>query len=142
MVDAVSLSVAQLTAAAFAGICLYIGLVQHPVRMGSTAAAALDDFRAVIPRAEKVQAPLLIVCLLGIAIQVAVAPRLAVVVGGLLLLAVLVFTLVAVLPINRLLLSGSAADHLGRSPAALSRWGRRHALRTVLTVPGTVALWF
>lgn len=141
MLEVASLAVLQLTAAAFAGICLYIGVAQQPVRMGLAPAAALDDFRAVIPRAEKVQAPLLVVCLLATALHLVVAPQWPVAAGGSLLLAVLVFTLVGVLPINRHLLSGAAADHLRESDQALRRWGRRHTLRTAAAVVGAVTLW-
>ena len=137
----VTLALAQLSAAAFSGICLYIGLVQHPVRVSLTAVSALEDFRAVIPRAEKVQAPLLIVCLLAVASHLVVAPRWSVAVAGLLLLGVLGLTVATVLPINRRLLSGAAEQHLGGSSHDLARWGRLHAARTALAVLGTITLW-
>lgn len=141
MLEHLSRSLMQLTAAAFAGVCLYIALVQQPVRTGLTAAAALADFRAVIPRAEKVQAPLLIVSLVATAVHVADSPSWPVAAGGLLLLAVLVLTLVTVLPINRRLLSGAATDHVAEARTTLSRWGRLHLVRTVIACAGAVALW-
>jgi anthrone oxygenase-like protein len=130
----------QLTAGAFAGACLYILLVQHPVRTALGGAQALADFRAAIPRAEKVQAPLLVGCLAAVGLHLAVASSWPVAVGGLLMLVVLLQTLATVLPINRRLLSGTAADRLAEAPAALARWGTLHALRTVLAVLGAVAL--
>ncbi|HEY0239043.1 MAG TPA: anthrone oxygenase family protein [Friedmanniella sp.] len=131
--------VARLTASAFAGACLYILLVQHPVRMSLAAPAALDDFRATIPRAERLQAPLLVVSLLATALSL-LTFRWTTVVGGVLLLAVLVQTIVTVLPINQGLLAGEATDHLDEAPDALRRWGRLHAVRTVVAVVGVVAL--
>ncbi len=131
--------VARLTAGAFAGACLYILLVQHPVRMSLAAPAALDDFRATIPRAERLQAPLLVVSLLATTLSL-LTFRWTTVVGGVLLLAVLVQTIVTVLPINQRLLAGEATDHLDEAPDALRRWGRLHAVRTVVAVVGVVAL--
>lgn len=130
--------VLQLGAGAFAGACLYIALVQVPVRGGLPTSAALDDFRATIPRAERVQAPLLVVALLAAVVSVALEPRWPVLVGGLLLLAVLVQTVATVLPINRRLLSGSPGDHLGEADVTLARWGRLHAVRTLVAAAGAV----
>lgn len=113
------------------------------MRSRLTAAAALADFRAVIPRAEKVQAPLLIVGLLAVALHLVVTPEwtVAVAVAGLLLAGVLALTIVTVLPINRRLLSGLAQQHLGGSSQDLARWGRLHTARTALAVLGTITLW-
>lgn len=132
--------VAQLAAGTFAGACLYILLVQHPVRTTLGATAGLADSRETIPRAERLQAPLLIVCLVAAAVDVVLTSRWTVLVGALLMLAVLVLTLASVLPINRRLLAGEPADHLAASPDLLARWGRLHAARTVLAVIGAVAL--
>jgi len=136
----VALLVARLAAGAFAGACLYILLVQHPVRMALATGAALDDFRAAIPRAERLQAPLLVVALVASALSLVLELRWPVLVGAVLLLAVLGQTITTVLPINRRLLSGAAADHAAGSDAALARWGRLHAVRTVVAVLGAVAL--
>jgi hypothetical protein len=132
--------VVQVTAGLFAGACLYILLVQHPVRTTLGAPAALDDFRATIPRAERLQAPLLVACLVAAALELALAYRWTVMLGALLMLVVLVQTLATVLPINRRLLSGAAGEHLGAADEALSRWGRLHAVRTVVAVLGAIAL--
>jgi len=132
--------VMRLTAGAFAGTCVYIWAVQHPVRVSLAPEGALADFRAVIPRAERVQAPLLMVCLLAVAAVLSDSPTWPVVVGGALMLAVLVQTAALVLPINRRLLSGTHGEQLTTSQAALSRWGRLHATRTVLAVLAAVAL--
>ncbi len=130
----------QLTAGAFAGACLYILLVQQPARMALGPARALDDFRATIPRAERLQAPLLIACLAAIALHLLLAFSWPVAVGGALMLAVLGQTIRTVLPINRRLLAGAAADHVAEAGDALSRWGRLHAVRTGVAVVGAIVL--
>lgn len=140
MTAEVALLVAQLTAGAFAGACLYILLVQQPTRMDLGTAGALDDFRSTIPRAERLQAPLLVVCLLAAALALVLTFRWPVAVGALLMLVVLGQTIATVLPINRRLLSGSAADHLPEAGSALSRWGTLHAVRTVVAVVGAALL--
>lgn len=133
-------AVMRLTAGVFAGSCVYIWWVQHPVRMSLSSEAALADFRAVIPRAEKVQAPLLVVSLLAVLAHLVVAFAWPVVIGGALLLAVLVQTVALVLPINRKFVSGQHGEHVAGSRAALARWGRLHAVRSVLAVLGSVVL--
>lgn len=140
MVDQVAGAVAQLTSGAFAGSCAYIALVQQPVRASLPPGASLGDFRAAVPRAERLQAPLLVLALVAVAVEAVAAAGAAVVVGGLLLLAVLVQTVALVLPINRRLLSGAPEEHLAAAPRALARWGRLHAARTALAVVGAVVL--
>lgn len=142
MLEELSRPVMQLTAGSFTGVCVYIMLVQHPVRMALAPAPALADFRAVIPRAEKVQAPLLIVCLLAVGFHLTRSPSWPVAAGGLLMAAVLVLTVATVLPINRRLLTGEAADHVPHARRALARWGQLHTLRTVVTALGAVLLWW
>lgn len=140
MLETLSRVTMQLTAGAFAGACLYIMLVQHPVRVALAPGPALGDFRAVIPRAEKVQVPLLVVCLLSVVLHLVVSFSWPVAAGGLLMLVVLVGTVAAVLPINRRLLAGDRDDRLAETPAALARWGTLHALRTVLASIGAALL--
>ena len=90
--------VAQPTAGAFAGACVYILLVQQPVRMTTLSTpVALDDFRATIPRAERLQAPLLVVSLVAAAASLVLTFRWTTAVGAGLLLVVLALTLAKVL---------------------------------------------
>ncbi len=55
------------------------------------------------------------------------------VVGGLLLGAVIPFTLIVILPTNKQLLNPALDKHSRQTGQLLARWGRLHAVRTVLS---------
>ena len=54
-------------------------------------------------------------------------------VGGILLAAVMPFTLLVILPTNKLLLSTPPDRPLSETERLLVRWGRLHAVRSVLS---------
>jgi hypothetical protein len=55
------------------------------------------------------------------------------VVGGLLLGAVIPFTLIVILPNNKQLLNPALDKHSGQTGQLLARWGRLHAVRSALS---------
>ena len=140
MIHDLLLLVARLGAGAFAGSCVYIAAAQQPARMSLPALDALHEFRATIPRAERVQPPLNIATLLAAAISLLLRFDWTVAVAAVLLVGVLLETVAGVLPINRRLTSGSAADHLVGGSRALQRWGTLHLIRTVPAVGAAVLL--
>ena len=126
------LILATLAAGLFAGAAIYITAVEHPARLACGPELAVREFAPSYHRATLMQAPLALVgCAAGI---VAGWQRsdLVLVLGATLLGAVVPFTLAIMLPTNKRLLN-PALD--ARSPAALEllvRWGRLHAVRSVL----------
>jgi hypothetical protein len=54
-------------------------------------------------------------------------------VGGLLLGAVIPFTLIVILPTNKQLLNPALDKHSGQTGQLLARWGRLHAVRSILS---------
>ena len=134
------LLLARLGATAFAGSCAYIAVAQQPARLSLPTLEALREFRATIPRAERLQPPLNIATLLATAVLLVLRPDLLVGLALVLLVAVLVETVAGVLPINRRLLSGDATDHLEHGRGALERWGALHLVRTVLAAAAAVLL--
>ena len=60
--------------------------------------------------------------------------------GGLLLGAVVPFTLIAILPTNKQLLDPTLDRNSQRAADLLSRWGKLHAVRSVLSVSAFVIL--
>ena len=126
------LILATLAAGLFAGAAIYITAVEHPARLACGAELAVREFAPSYHRATLMQAPLaLIGCAAGI---VAGWQRsdLVLAIAATLLGAVVPFTLAIMLPTNKRLLN-PALD--ARSPAALAllvRWGRLHAVRSVL----------
>ena len=126
------LILATLAAGVFAGAAIYITAVEHPARLACGSEAAVREFAPSYHRATLMQAPLALVgCAAGI---VAGWQRsdLVLAIAATLLGAVVPFTLAIMLPTNKRLLN-PALD--ARSPAALAllvRWGRLHAVRSVL----------
>ena len=132
---------ALVAAALFAGAALYVSLVEHPTRLRLEPRAALAQWKASYARAAPMQAGLAILSLilgawtwwkLGDAWLLA---------GALLVGANLPLTLAIILPVtNRL--KAQAADGGGDEIGALlGRWGRLHALRTLLGLAAVAAFF-
>ena len=124
--------IATLCAAIFAGAALYINLVEHPARMSLGAAAALAEWKPSYRRATLMQAPLAVVGLaaaLGAWLSGDGRIWLA---GGLVLGAVVPFTLLVIFATNAQLLDPTVGGDLDRARKLLDRWNRLHAVRSVL----------
>jgi len=129
---------AILTASVFAGAALYVSLVEHPARMTLDTKAAAMEWAPSYARGTWMQAPLALLSLvtglgawlLGAGIGWAVA---ALLVG-----AVVPFTFVAIMSTNEAI--GAAGRDLAsvETRALLTRWGRLHAVRTVLSLAATI----
>jgi hypothetical protein len=121
----------------FAGAALYVTLVEHPARLRCGTALAIAEFGPSYRRGAVMQASLAAVgCLVGVADWArghGVLPLAA----GLLMAAVIAFTLVVILPTNKRLLDPALDSGSAEAATLLARWGRLHAVRTVL---GGVAL--
>src|SRR5437762_13439367 len=116
----------------FAGAALYINLVEHPARMSCDVAVALTEFRPSYKRATVMQASLAAVsCATGIATWLQGA-SLNWLIRSLLSGAVILFTLIVILPTHRRLLD-STLDLNSDVHLQLLRPGvLLHAVRTVL----------
>jgi 4-hydroxybenzoate polyprenyltransferase len=123
---------ATLCAAIFAGAAIYINLVEHPARMSLGTAAALAEWRPAYRRATFMQAPLAIVGLLASVGAWATGGRSSWLVGGLLLGAVVPFTLLVTFPTNKRLLDPDVGRDLDQARRLLDRWNRLHAVRSLL----------
>src|SRR5215469_14939764 len=95
---------ATLVTAIFAGASLYITLVEHPARMECGTAVATAEFRPSYRRATVMQASLAICGFLTAAAAWWLTSRPVWLVGGILVGAVVPFTLISILPTNKKLL--------------------------------------
>jgi uncharacterized membrane protein len=129
---------ATLSAALFAGAAVYINVVEHPARMSLGAAAALAEWRPAYQRGARMQAPLAIVGLVTAIAAWATGAGSAWLVGGVLLGAVVPFTLVVAFPVNKQLLGPEMDRDLDRARLLLERWNRLHAVRTLLSIAALV----
>jgi hypothetical protein len=128
-----ALIVAAICAGLFAGAAIYITVVEHPARMSCGNDVALREFAPSYRPATAMQASLAVIgCLAGLW-SARVLGDAWVGVGALLLGAVVPFTLVVILPTNKQLLKPSLDPSDTRTTILLIRWGRLHAVRSVLS---------
>ena len=113
--------VATVCAGLFAGAAIYITAVEHPARLACGTALALREFAPSYRRATVMQASLGVVGLLAAVGAWWRAGHGGLLVGGLLLGAVVPFTLVGILPTNRRLLAPNLDPESAEAAALLVR---------------------
>ncbi|MGH7422020.1 MAG: DUF1772 domain-containing protein [Candidatus Rokuibacteriota bacterium] len=124
--------VAMLCAGLFAGAAIYVSLVEHPARLECGPTLALAEFGPSYRRASVMQASLAVVGCLAAVAAWAHGSATAVLVAGLLLGAAIPFTLIVMRPTNKRLLDGGLDRASPETGALLGRWGRLHAVRSVV----------
>jgi uncharacterized membrane protein len=130
----VFLSVATLAAGIFAGAAIYVSVVEHPARLSCGTEIAVREFAPSYKRGAIMQASLAIAgCVAGVIGGWSLNDT-GSIVAALLLGIIVAFTLIVILPTNKRLLD-PALDASGAEAASLlRRWGRLHAVRSVLSV--------
>lgn len=133
---------ATLSCGLFAGAAAYINIVEHPARMGLDTRIAALQWAPSYRRATWLQAPLALVSLAcGIAVWV-LGAGFAWLVAALLIGAVVPFTFAVIMPTNHKLLAPGRDLGSTETRELLVKWGRLHAVRTVLSVVATlIFLW-
>ncbi|MGA8222417.1 MAG: DUF1772 domain-containing protein [Candidatus Acidiferrales bacterium] len=131
---------AVLCAGLFSGGALYIPVAEHPARMSLGAAAALQEFRASYKRAAPMQAAFAVICFLCSAALWWLTHRWGWIAGGSLVGAVVPFTLLIIMPTNRLLLNATSPPAENDAKPLLRKWARLHAVRTCLSLLGFLVL--
>lgn len=125
--------IATLCAGLFAGAAIYITLVEHPARLECGTELAATEFGPSYRRATVMQASLAAVGLVAALVAWIQGRGVLVLVGGLLLGAVIPFTLLVIFPTNKRLLDPGLDRRSAEAAALLDRWGRLHAVRSVLS---------
>jgi len=125
--------VAVLSCSLFTGASVYVSLVEHPARTQCGVEIATTQFAPSYRRATVMQ-----VTSAGLGLVSSVAAWLAGatfswLVAGALLGSVIPFTLIAILPTNKQLLSPTLDRRSAETERLLARWGRLHAVRSVLS---------
>jgi len=124
--------IATISAGIWSGSCLYISIVEHPAVKRVGLQFAISFFRPMSIRA----APMMIILALIGAVSSAYAwfsgSGIQWLIGALLLVSMFPLTAVFIVPTNRALLKVDAAKTPQEAMMLLSRWGRWHAVRTLL----------
>ena len=131
---------ALLSSGLFAGAALYLTAVEHPARMSQGALFALQEFRPSYKRAAPLQASLAVICFLCCGAVWWLTSRWAWLAGGVLVGAVVPFTLACIMPTNRLLLDAASPPKDDETSRLLAKWGQLHAVRTYLSLLGFLVL--
>jgi len=129
----VSEIVATFTSGIFAGAAVYINLVEQPARLSCGAQLAVTEWRPSYKRGTLMQVPLALISSLSALVSWWFDGGRAWLVGGLLLLLVIPFTLVVILPTNKRLESQELDLRSEEAERLLRSWGRLHAVRTLLS---------
>jgi hypothetical protein len=118
---------------AFAGAAVYIALVEHPARMQCGVEIAATQFAPSYRRATVMQATCAALGLLASFAAWLAGASLWWLIAGVLLGSVIPFTLIVILPTNKRLLSPALDRRSGEGERLLARWGRLHAVRSILS---------
>ena len=126
--------IATLSSGLFTGASIYINLVEHPARMQTGIRPALAEFAPSYHRATVTQVSLAVAGFLSALIAWRFRSDVRWLIGGGLLVSVVPFTALVILPTNKRLLDPATANDLNLAEKLLTRWGRLHAVRSVLSL--------
>jgi hypothetical protein len=129
---------ATLSTALFCGAAIYINVAEQPSRGSLDTKSAAAQWATSYKRATWMQAPLAILGFVAGAGVWLLEGDLLWLIAGLLIGAVVPFTLIVIMPINQRLL-GSGLNPTQTSQL-LERWGKLHSIRTVLSAIATVLM--
>ena len=132
--------VALLCTGLFAGAALFVSTVEHPARLERGSAFAVAEFGPSYRRAARLQASLAVLGVIAAVGAWGQGRGPAVLGAGLLLGAVIPFTLLVVRPTNTRLLDPTLDRDSAEAVALLVGWGRMHAVRTVVSIVAFVLL--
>lgn len=130
--------VATLSAGLFSGAAIYISLVEHPARMSCGTVVAVTEFRPSYKRATVMQASLAAFGFLNAVVSWLFSGGLSWLIGGILLGSVIPFTLIVIFPTNKQLVDPSLDKNSGLALRLLIRWGKLHAVRSILSLAAFV----
>jgi Domain of unknown function (DUF1772) len=125
--------VAVFACSLFTGASVYINLVEHPARMECGVEIAATEFAPSYRRATVMQATCGALGLLSSVAAWLTGATFWWLVAGALLGSVIPFTLIVILPTNKKLLSPTLDRQSAEAERLLARWGRLHAVRSVLS---------
>ena len=142
IVTALAELIATLSSGLFAGAAVYINLVEHPARMQTGIRPALTEFAPSYHRATVTQVSLAGAGFLSALAAWRFRSDSRWLIGGGLLVSVIPFTALAILPTNKQLLDPETANDLALAEKLLTRWGRLHAVRSVLSLASLLIFLF
>lgn len=130
----ISMLVAPVAAGLFTGASVYVTVVEHPSWVECGPALAIKHFGPSTRRAAVMQGLLAVIGLVAGVVAWGQGSGAGWLVGGLLLAAMVPFTLIIIKPVNHRLLDPELKPDSAEARDLMIRWGRLHAVRTVAGV--------
>jgi uncharacterized membrane protein len=127
-------SMATVASGLFTGAAIYINAVEHPARQQGGTQLALTEFAPSYHRATVMQVSLAVVSCVSSMLAWRSRADARWLLGGGLLIAVIPFTAVVILPTNKQLLDPATAQDVELAERLLTRWGRLHAVRSLVSL--------
>jgi hypothetical protein len=125
--------VAAACAGLFAGAALFVSAVEHPARISRGAEFAVEEFASSYPRAAVMQSILAVTGTVTGLWSAWLRQDGWLVLASALLASVVPFTLIVILPTNKRLLEPTMDARKGDVAELLGRWGRLHAVRSLVS---------
>jgi hypothetical protein len=127
-------ALAAFSCSLFAGAAVYINLVEQPARLSCGTGVAARQWAPSYKRATVMQVSLAVVSTVAGVARWLGGGGATWLVGALLIVSVIPFTLVAILPTNNKLLEPGRDNTSDETRRLLEAWGRLHAVRSILSV--------
>jgi uncharacterized membrane protein len=124
----------------FTGAAIYINVAEHPARMECGTVLAVSVFGPSYRRAAVMQVILALIAMVSAISAWLLGGGVSWLVGGLLIFAVVPFTLIVIMPTNRKLLDPALDRTSNVAHDLLRRWGRLHAVRSILGLASSILL--
>ncbi len=118
----------------FAGAAVYINLVEHPERIECGPTLAVTEFAPSYRKGGCYEGALAAIGFLTATVAWLTGSSLGWLIGGIILAAVIPFTLIVIFPTNKQLLDSSLDKNSKRASNLLLQWARLHAVLQISSV--------
>jgi hypothetical protein len=133
---------ALVVAGLFTGAAFYVNFAEQPARLGLKDRPLLAEWKTAYKRGAIMQASLAMAGFILGALAWWQAGKPAFIIGAFLMLAPWPWTLLAIMPTNKLLLATNPAKADAETRALIVKWDRLHLVRTALGALGTIAFLY